>query len=121
MSFEKIAELKARFLPVYLVLMIAMIVVTIALLLMYAATREVVYANLAMISALSIYPIYTGFNRLRKLKVSRFRYLKVLSCDNCGHSEEKEHEVGDYVLKVEGVCPRCGAPILISTIYSVRE
>ncbi|MCS7104209.1 MAG: hypothetical protein NZ954_01405 [Thermofilaceae archaeon] len=121
MSFEKLAELKARWLPVYVVLLIVVIVIALHLALMYFMTNESSYANLALLTLFAAYFLLTGIDRLRKMKITRMRFMEVVSCENCGFSEERNHEAGDYVLKTKGSCPKCGTPLIVSAIYSIKE
>lgn len=120
-SFEKLAELKARWLPVYLILLIAVALLAVHFVTMYFVTGNPSYANLALLSAFAIYFLYTGFDRLRKLKIARTRLVEVVSCDSCGFKEEREFEVGDYVFKPKGACPKCGGPLVVAAIYSLKE
>lgn len=121
MSAEKLAEMKARWLPVYFVLLVAVALLTLHFIIMYAMTGNSAYANLALLTAFAMYFVYTGFDRLRKLKVARMRYVEVVSCDACGYRSETSLEQGDYIYKVKGACPRCGGPLTITAIYSLKE
>ena len=121
MSERRLAELKARWLPIYLVLMIALILIAAHLAIMYITTGDTAYANLAVISGVGIYLVYSGLNRLRKLKITRIRLVEVLSCYACGYSEQRVPEAGDYVFKTKGECPKCGSRLVVSAIYSIKE
>jgi len=121
MSYEKLAELKARWLPVYLILLVVVVLLVIHFVVMYFMTGNAIYANLAVLTGLAIYFFYVGFDRLRKMKIERKRLLEVISCSSCGFREERDHEVGDYVFKEKGPCPKCGAPLLVTAIFSVVE
>jgi len=120
-SAERLAELKARWLPVYLVLLVAVALLVIHLALMYLLTGNSAYVNLALLSALALYFLYANFDRLRKLRVERRRLVEVLACGACGYREERDHESGDYVLKEKGACPRCGGTLIVAAIFSLRE
>jgi hypothetical protein len=120
-SFEKLAEMKARWLPVYLVLLIAVALLAAHFVIMYFLTGNAGYANLALLSAFAIYFLYTGLDRLRKLKITRTRLVEVVSCDACGFREERDFEAGDYVFKPKGACPKCGGPLAVTAVYSLKE
>lgn len=120
MSEEKLYEFRRRWLPVYLVLLIALALVTVHLVVMYLFTRNTNYANLAVLSSLAAYFLYNGFQRLRRIKLTQSRILELVRCSQCGYSEERSHSAGDYVFKVKGVCPRCGGEMRVVAIYSVK-
>lgn len=121
MSEEKLAELKSRWMPVYLVLIVALALVTVHMLIMYAYTHDTVYANLAVLSVMGVYLAFTGLDRLRKVKITRMRMVELLKCESCDYTEEKNTEPGDYVLKQKGACPKCGGRVVVFGIYSIKE
>ncbi len=45
----------------------------------------------------------------------------VLRCYDCGYQVEREFRKGDYVGKLVGKCPRCGAPLYVHAIYVKLE
>ncbi|RLE99569.1 MAG: hypothetical protein DRJ57_02155 [Thermoprotei archaeon] len=120
MSEEKLYEFRRRWLPVYLVLLIALALVTVHLVAMYFFTGNTNYANLAVLSCLAAYFFYSGFQRLRRIRLTRRRVVELVKCTECGYSEERGHTAGDYVFKVKGRCPRCGAEMRVVAIYSVK-
>jgi predicted nucleic-acid-binding Zn-ribbon protein len=121
MSYEKMAEMKARWIPVYVVLIVAAALVAAHFIIMYFVTGNSGYANLALLTGFSIYFLYTGLDRLRKLKITRMRFVEVVACEACGFKEERELETGDYVFKTKGPCPKCGGSLTVTAIYSIRE
>lgn len=121
MSAEKMAELKARWLPVYLILLLVAVLLAIHFIVMYVITGNAIYANLAVFTGFAIYFFYVGFDRLRKMKIEKKRFLEVVSCSSCKFREEREHEVGDYVFKEKGQCPKCGGQLLVTAIFSITE
>ena len=42
----------------------------------------------------------------------------MIECEECDYKGEREFKKGDYVLKVEGKCPKCSSPTIITNIYS---
>lgn len=44
----------------------------------------------------------------------------VLKCYKCGYTTQRLFRRGDYVGKIEGKCPSCGAPLYIHAIYVRR-
>ena len=121
MSEEKLYEYKRTWLPIYLVLLVALALVSIHFLIMYFATRNGSYANLALLAALGAYLFFTGFQRLNRIKITRSRVIETVRCESCDYLEERGYEAGDYVFGEKGVCPRCGGKLTITAIYSVRE
>ncbi len=121
MSEEKLAELKSRWMPVYLVLIVALALVAVHMLIMYVHTGDAAYANLAVLSAMGVYLAFTGLNRLRRIRVTRMRVVELLKCESCSYAEEKNVEPSDYVLKEKGMCPKCGGKLLVFGIYSIKE
>ena len=46
---------------------------------------------------------------------------KIISKIRCVHGDyetEREYHEGDFVGKIEGACPKCGAELIIDTIYT---
>jgi len=46
---------------------------------------------------------------------------KIISRIRCVHGDyetEREFHEGDFVGKIEGACPKCGAELIIDTIYT---
>ena len=41
-----------------------------------------------------------------------------VECEKCDYKSEREFKKGDYVLKVDGKCPKCNSPTIITNIYS---
>lgn len=121
MSSERIAELKARWLPVYLVLLVAVALLIAHFVALYAMTGKTGYANMAVLTALAGYFLYINFDRLRKIKVERRRVVELVSCPSCGFREERGLEAGDYISAAKGPCPKCGSQLVVEAIYSVRE
>ncbi len=42
-------------------------------------------------------------------------------CEKGDYSIEREFREGDFVGKIEGICPKCGSKLVIDLIYVVRE
>lgn len=41
-----------------------------------------------------------------------------IECEKCDYKSTREFRVGDYVLKVDGKCPKCNSPTIVTGIYS---
>lgn len=121
MSFERLAELKARWLPVYLVILVVVVLLAVHFAMMYFLTGNTGYANLAVITGLAVYFFYVNFDRLRKLKIERRRLVEIVSCSACGFREERDHESGDHVFKVKGECPKCRGELVVTAVFSLKE
>jgi len=72
-------------------------------------------ATLIMFSAL--------FSATRRVLITlrSVKTITVLQCEKCDYKEEREFQVGDYVLKKVGECSKCKGPLYISMIYGVPE
>ncbi|HDD34208.1 MAG TPA: hypothetical protein ENG30_03550 [Thermofilaceae archaeon] len=120
MSEERLYEFKRQWLPVYFILLIALLLVAVHFVILYAVTGTNSYANMAVVSGLGAYFFYNGFQRLRAIRVVRRRVLELVKCRDCGYSEEREYSAGDYVFMRKGECPRCGGTMIVAGIYSVE-
>ncbi len=71
---------------------------------------------LLMLASLTVSMIM-GLRRKKQPKpVIRTR----VECLNCGYTLEREYRRGDYIGKVEGSCPKCGSPMIITAVYEER-
>ena len=67
--------------------------------------------------AFFIASLVIGMKRKKQLKpVLKTR----LECLNCGYRVEREYRRGDYIGKVEGKCPKCGSPLVVTAVYEER-
>ena len=117
MSIERIYEVKKQWLPIYLVLLVVAILVSIHLALMYQYTKEDNYAVYTLLSLLFAGYLGYGIAKLFRVKIPRYRYVKVLQCESCGYSENGVMQKGDYLHKEAGMCPRCGGKMLIVALF----
>lgn len=45
----------------------------------------------------------------------------VIKCVKCNYSEIRDFKKGDYILKLEGTCPKCNSPVYIEAIYAEAQ
>jgi hypothetical protein len=77
---------------------------------------------LLVLIVLIIFSTLLSATRRRVLVTLRgMRTITVLQCEKCDYKEEREFQVGDYVLKRVGECAKCKGPLYISMIYGVPE
>jgi len=55
--------------------------------------------------------------RFQKPSEGEYETITLRECDSCGYRERRSFVKGDYVLKINGVCPKCGGPMTIMKIY----
>jgi len=56
----------------------------------------------------------------RKAKKEQYKTRTLIKCSKCGYTEERDFQVGDYILKPEKECPKCKTIIRIHRIYDVK-
>lgn len=77
---------------------------------------------LLVLIVLIVFSMLFSATRRRVLVTMRgMRTITVLQCEKCDYKEEREFQVGDYVLKRVGECAKCKGPLYISMIYGVPE
>ena len=62
-----------------------------------------------------------GANQMKKhivvIQPIEFNVITVTECNKCGFRNMRKFEIGDYVLKTHGKCPKCESSMLITSIY----
>lgn len=56
----------------------------------------------------------------RRVGKEEYETKTLIKCPKCNYSEERNFQVGDYVLKPEKKCPKCGETMRIHRIYAVK-
>ncbi|GEM_PF-303238 len=115
-----VGSLKKKWLPVYGVLAAATGVLLVGLMYLYAKTGANDYSMAAMVDSLFLLYILWSIYKLAKLEFKPRKVVTLVRCEKCGYSEERDYARGDYLFKVKGQCPKCGAPLLVAGIY-VKE
>jgi len=120
LSEERIKELKRKWMMLYSALMFAVIIAITFFTLAYMIDKDVSYSY--AITFLALAGVYLGMNlaRLIKLKIPKYRMVKVVKCKECGYIEVGVPKKGDYVFKQVGLCPRCRGPMYIMSIYKEK-
>ena len=110
-------ELKRKWMTLYSALMFAVIVAIAFFTLAYIMDQNTSYSYIIML--LVFFGVYLGTNlaKLARLKIPRYRIVKVVKCKKCGYVEVGVPQKGDYVFKETGTCPRCKGPMYIISIY----
>ncbi|MEM4441855.1 MAG: hypothetical protein QXN02_02950, partial [Ignisphaera sp.] len=83
-------------------------------------TLILIIAILGMI----IYMIYAGFSYMKKRQhiyqeEIPYKFTTVIKCLNKDYSTEREFREGDFIGKIEGLCPKCGNNMVIDYIYAL--
>ncbi len=77
--------------------------------------------SVALITALLVLvTVLMSVTQPKKQELQRKTVVDV-RCTSCDYAEKREFAKGDYVGKIAGTCPKCGAHLLIDTIYSKEE
>lgn len=56
----------------------------------------------------------------RRGKHEQFKTKTVIKCLKCNYMEERDFQPGDYILKPEKECPKCGTMMRIHRIFEVK-
>jgi len=56
-------------------------------------------------------------NQIILIQPIEFNVLTTTECEKCGFRDIRKFEVGDYVVKTHGNCPKCNGSMLITAIY----
>ena len=115
---ERVYEVKKKWLPIYTLLFIALIILGIFFILLYSGTRKDEYLNISMFTLL--FSGILGFNAFKLFKINppKYKIIKVLECESCGYRRTEEGaRKGEYIYREVGTCPQCGKELLITAIY----
>lgn len=55
---------------------------------------------------------------IRRQTTQKLTTKTVIKCIKCDYSETRDFKKGDYILKIEGTCPKCNSPVYIEAIYA---
>ena len=108
MSEERLYQIKRRWVPIYLLLFLAMVIVTVHLVLMYVNTGSDSYMNFLIISGLFTAYIFYSLVRLYRIRIVAYDYFEEIRCTSCDYKEIVRARKGDYIYKELGRCGKCG-------------
>ena len=117
MSEIKLRELKRKWILFYSVILFFLLMVITLLTMAYMIDRESSYLYFLMMFLLIGGYTLMNFTKVLRIRIPKFRLIKVLKCEKCGYIKTASPLRGDYVFKVEDKCPRCNAPMVIIRIY----
>ena len=119
---EKILEIKKKWVPIYFIILIGLIVLTIHFLLMAYFTSNQDYASFSLLTLVAAGYIGYNLSKFLNATISVYTTVKLLRCEKCGYTyEDKNVEKNDFILKENGKCPKCGGPTTIIGIYRIEE
>ena len=79
----------------------------------------------AILMSLLIYAITSAYSYIKKRREMReledtpTKIVTVVTCQQNDYTIEREFREGDFIGKIEGKCPKCGSPLIITKIYAV--
>lgn len=122
MSKDIVYSIKKRWLPVYIILLVATIVLMLGLGYLYLKSGSTDYLSSILLVALFAAYIAWSISKVIKIKIAPKKLVSLIKCTHCDHSEERNYEKGDYVFKDLGRCPKCSkGRLYISGIYLKGE
>ncbi len=111
-------KIKRRWLPIYIVLLTATIIIAGGLIYLYYKTGSFDYLSTSLLVALFSSYILWSMVKIIRIKVAPKRLVVMVRCMKCGYSEERGYNKGDFIFKNVGECPKCQSPTLyIAGIY----
>jgi len=121
---SKKRKVSTGFFVLFLVAMALLIVISVSQLYMaydlYTRNEEGYIMNL-IFGAFGLILVAYGVNQMKNqiiiIKPIEFNVLTTTECEKCGFRDIRKFEVGDYVVKSYGNCPKCNGPMLITAIY----
>ena len=119
---EKLFEIKRKWIPVYFILLIGLIILAIHFILMAYFTNNQDYASFSLLTLVAAGYIGYNLSKFLNTTISKYTTVKLLTCKKCGYSnEDKNVDKEDYVMKEDGICPKCGGKMIIEGIYRIEE
>jgi len=112
-----IAYVKQKWIPVYIIIIIAGLIFLVNFILLYLETENESYLNLSFITALFTAYISYSFWKLYSIKVVEYEFIKIRKCEQCGKVSTLKAEKNDFIFKEDGACPSCGGKLLIVGIF----
>lgn len=121
MAEDLAARIKKKWVPVYVVLLAATIVLLAGLYYLYMLTGSSDYSTAGLLDAAAVAYIAWSLYKLVGLKFKPREVVTLVECGKCGYREERPYEPGDYFFKEKGKCPKCGGPLYIAGVYVKEE
>jgi len=119
---ERILEIKKKWIPVYFILLMALIVLVLHFILMAYFTKKQDYVNFALITLAAAGYIGYNLSKFLNTTISTYTIVKLVRCTNCNYSyEDTNVQKEDYILKEVGECPKCKGKTLIAGIYRIEK
>ena len=121
MSEEFLRELRRKWLPIYVLLLLSLVFVLLHLTINYVHTGNAAYANWAL--PIVFFTLYTAYalSKLLRTRIPVYHYYRVIKCTKCDYEVTEEIKEGDYLFREHGKCPKCLGILLVSKIYRKKS
>jgi len=120
-SEELLRELRRKWLPIYVLLLLSLVFVLLHLAVNYMNTGNTTYVNWAI--PVVFFALYTAYalSKLLRTRIPVYHYYRVIKCAKCGYEITEEIKEGDYLFREHGECPKCSGVLLVSKIYRKKS
>ncbi len=121
MSEEALNEIRRKWLPIYMLVLLSLIFVILHLIINYRHTGNAMYINWAVPTALLAAYIAYAISKLLRIKIPIYHYYKTIKCIKCGYEITRETEGGEYLFSKVGKCPKCSGDMIILKLYRKKS
>lgn len=118
MSGDVVYSIRRRWLPIYIILLVATIAIMLGLGYLYLKSGSTDYLSSILLVALFAAYIAWSISKIMRVKIAPRKLISLVKCTHCDYSEERDYRKGDYVFKELDRCPKCDeGRLYISGIY----
>jgi len=79
----------------------------------------ILFIVLMIVLAIQMIVNYLASKKRAQQQEPPLRFVTSIACINNDYRIERDYSEGDFVGKIVGSCPKCGAPLVIDRIFSV--
>ncbi|MEZ0345508.1 MAG: hypothetical protein ABWK01_03075 [Infirmifilum sp.] len=113
-----ISQVKRQKLPMYILLLVASVLLTLALLYFYLRTSADSYLSGAILLIMIDGYIAWSFYKLVTIKSEKKRLISHIRCENCGYEFDRDYKEDDYLFKIVDNCPKCNnGKLVVEAIF----
>lgn len=117
MSESKLRELRHKWIVFYSVFLFFLATLIVLFVSAYFFDNNAQFLYLVMLLLIVFGYAALNLSKVLKVKIPRYRLIKVLRCEKCGYIKVSRPVRGDYIFKKEDKCPKCNSPMTIIKIY----